>query len=253
MVYAIVRVPKSGSTTLVHIMKAALPDAQVFQLPHDKIGKWNTSPIQGLRFLRSQKKALFGRYRSFSLDKVMARIETNARCGDLIAGGHVTLATFKRLKLETRVVTLLRDPVSRFLSQYNYARRNYQRKPLYRRFDSSFLERRAGTLSIDDFAAAMEEHAEVLGNHASGMLGINDPHVIPEILQRELFHFGVLEAMPAFLEGLQHKLGRRIEGVHRNATGERAATELSAETRARIERLNALDCELYEVARQLGG
>lgn len=252
MVYAIVRVPKSGSTTLGHVMKAALPDAQVFHLPHDKIGKWNTSRIQGLRFLRAQKKALFGRYGSFSLDRVMARIEANARDGDLIAGGHVMLTTFKRLKLETRVVTLLRDPVSRFLSQYNYARRNYQRKPSYLRFDSSFLERQAGTLSIDDFAAAMEEHADVLGNHASRMLGITDPQAIPETLQRELFHFGVLEAMPVFLQGLQDKLGRTIEGAHRNATGERAATELSAETRARIERVNALDCELYEVARKLG-
>ncbi|MGF1650815.1 MAG: sulfotransferase domain-containing protein [Hyphomicrobiaceae bacterium] len=249
--YGLLRIPKSGSTTLVEMVRTALPAAQVYPLPHDQLSKWQTSRLQKLRYLRTRHKTLFYRYGAFSLSKALNHICLHARDGDILAGGHVGFETFRKVDADVRIITILREPLAVFLSQYNYARMNYENKRGLARLDSSFLERMAAKYSVEGFADALLERQDVMGDHAAPLLAIKNASDIEGRLAQDLFHFGLLEDIGGFAAELSVKLGCKVPLRSANVTGRKAARDLSSATRAKLEQLRPLDFEIYDVAVRL--
>jgi len=247
--YAIIRIPKSGSASLQQIVREAYPYAALYELPHSSFGDWQVGTLDRLRFMRQEKRKLMRRHQTISLDKALRRIATDSNDGDIIGGGHVCLSTLKEIQAEIKLITLLRDPAARLLSEYNYSHNQYHKRFILNRVDTSFSKKMAAKHDLDRYVSIMLEHKGQIGNIACQLLNIDESSEIERRLNEDLFHFGVLEDMSGFINKLSEKCGRQLRTVERNVTRKRAADKIDKETLAKIERLNDLDFELYEQAR----
>ena len=133
----VMRIPKSGSISLTLMMKQAFEDRRFFELPTSLVGDMGDSPMQRLRACRSQSRHLLRRYRTLSMAKAIRTIEHLASDGDVVGGGHIDHATFCRFTCPVRYVVLFREPVARFVSEYNYSRAGYFKKKRWLRFDAA--------------------------------------------------------------------------------------------------------------------
>ena len=249
--YAVIRIPKSGSSSLQQIVREAYPDAYLHALPHSRFGDWRVGTLDNLRFIRQQKRRLVQRHGTLSLDKALRRIDSKSRDGDIVGSGHVSLATFRNLKSHLNVITLLRDPAARLLSEYNYGHDKYHERFLLNRIDNSFSKKMASRHELDRYVSILLEHKDKIGNIACQLLDIDESSQIKSRLNDDLFHFGVLEDMADFIDRLSEKCGRPLQTVERNVTRRRAAEKIDRDTFAKIERLHELDFELYEQARAI--
>jgi len=249
--YAVIRVPKSGSSSLQQIVREAYPQASFHGLPHSSFGDWRTGALDRIRFVRQEKRSLLRRHRTFSIDKALRKIDDESHDGDIVGGGHVALATFRKLRSDLNVITLFRDPAARLLSEYNYSRNQYHERFMLNRLDTSFSKKMASRHDLDRYVSIMLEHKDTVGNIACQLLDIQETGQIGPRLGEDLFHFGVLENMADFIDRLSEKCGRPLQAVERNITRRRAADAIDKDTLAKIERLNDLDFELYEQARAM--
>ena len=133
----VIRVPKSGSTSLTSMVQQAFAGRQFFELPTALVGDMGDSALQKLRARRSQARHLLRHYRTASMEKAIASIEARGADGDVIGGGHIDHATFSTFSTPVRYVVLFRDPIDRFVSEYNYSRAGYfEKSPGYACFST---------------------------------------------------------------------------------------------------------------------
>lgn len=244
-----VRVPKSGSQSLMQGLTAAFADNHIFYVPNTLDPDSQVSSLQRLRFFRARYQNLSRHYGTVSMRAVWVRIEREARAGDLLMGGHVDFRTASaNIRRPLRIITLLREPIARARSEYDYMRRGYQRKAPLNRFDASVLHKRAGRLDFDSFLDFLFAHRAIYGDIASQFLGWSGADNVSEFFARNVFHCGVLERGGDFARGLTEKLGRPFALPAENrTTGERPA--ISARQRSLLEQIYARDIELYNWAR----
>lgn len=247
--YAVIRVPKSGSSSLQQIVREAYPDARFHALPHSSFGDWRVGTLDKIRFVRQEKRSLLRRHGTLSLEKALRRINAESSDGDIVGGGHVSLATMWKLDADLKVITLLRDPAARLLSEYNYSHNQYHERFVLNRIDTSFSKKMASKHDLDRYVSIMLEHKNRIGNIACQLLNIDESSQIERRLYEDFFHFGVLEDMADFMDRLSEKCGRPLNAVERNVTHNRAADKINRHTLTKIERLHDLDFELYEQAR----
>jgi hypothetical protein len=240
-----VRMPKSGSQSLVRALTDAFGGQRIFYVPNTLDPDSRVSPLQRLRFLRARFQNLSRNYGTVSMRAVWARIEREARSGDLMMGGHVDFRTASaKIRRPLRIITLLREPVARAQSEYEYMRRAYARKPWLSRFDASVLHKRAGRLDFDFFLDFLFAHRAIYGDIASQYLGWNGQDDLAEFFARNVFHCGVLERSGEFAQGLAEKLGRPLVlPVENRTSGERP--EITARQRSLLEQIYARDLALY--------
>ncbi len=248
--FAVVRVPKSGSSSLQKMVRDAYPGAAFHALPHSFFGDWKTDVLQKLRYLRSQKRSLLSNHGTLSLKKAIAAINRKSKSGDIVGGGHISFDTFRALEAKVNAITILRDPVARFISEYNYSRNSANRRPAPLRFDLAFSKKMALQHDINAYASIMLEHKPMVGNIACELLSITSSDQIAPRLD-DLFHVGVLEDIDGFVAGLSEKAGTRLEMTRSNVTPNRTAVAIDADTRAKIEALYDLDMELHAQARDI--
>src|SRR5436309_2180296 len=124
-----VRVPKSGSQSLMRGLEAAFAGRRIFYVPNTLDPDSRVSRVQRLRFLRARFQNLSRHYGSVTMRAAWKRIEREASSGDLLMGGHVDFRTAaSHLSRPLKLITLLRQPIARALSEYEYMRRGYARK-----------------------------------------------------------------------------------------------------------------------------
>jgi Sulfotransferase domain len=246
-----VRIPKSGSESLVELVRTAFADRRVFYLPDTQDADGQLSAFQRLRFLRSRWRNLLSHYRAFDMRDAYDIIEQQARTGDVIAGGHIDFASARaNIGLPLKMITLFRDPVHRSFSEYNYARQVYLKRNVSRRFTAALMPKVAGTRDFDGFLDFMDEHKSVYGNLASRYIGWNGGDDLGAYFAHNVFHAGILEERERFARGLSDKLRKPLAFPHENQTERKSETTITASQRTKIERIYAHDMTLYVWARK---
>ena len=245
-ILALVRVPKSGSTTLVWMVRTALPDARIYRMP--KLMRSNEGPsrLEGWRETRSRARRFWKLFRTVSEEKAWQRLAARLRDGDIVSGHFPYGAPlFPGFRID--YVTLLRNPLDRLISEYNYARENFSKLgPIQRLYRGGLVEA-AGRLGFADFLSFIEERRELFENiatrYATGARSCDDPQ---GFFDRHYYHWGVVERLDRFADGLSAKLGAPVQTRHERITANKAEISLSRADKARFERLFGEDIRMYE-------
>jgi len=244
--YGIVRIPKSGSSTLRNLVQNAFPSARLHLLPDCIRDNAQASLFQYFRFWRSRAKSLLPQYRTLSFNRAVRMIEESAADGDIIGGGHIDYAGFARFTSPVKLIVLVRDPVTRLLSEYNYNRSGYLRKPWRVRFDASVKAKLAGRYSLEGYVDAMAEQPRAFGNTAAKYLGIETEAGIETRFSKDVLLAGALEEEDRFRRALEAKAGIPVPPIHTNATRETFEADIPAHLRGKIEKLYALDFAIHD-------
>lgn len=241
-----VRVPKSGSKSLLLMLGEAFAGRRVFYLPDTLRPETALSRWQRFRLWRSQRQNLMQKLGTFSLDAAFAKIEAEGRPGDLIAGGHSDQSLVRgRLSRPVRIVTLLRDPAARALSDYNYARAGYLRKKPWQRFDAHLLARIAAARDFAGFLDFQLDHAAVFSDPAAAFLGWREDQALEAWRADNLWDWATLDTAGKLAGRIAGRLDRPAVFGRHNRT-EVGRTAVTADERRRIERLCARDYALFE-------
>jgi hypothetical protein len=242
-----IRVPKCGSSSLNHALNAAFADRRTFFLPDTLHMDGQFSAFHDWRFRRAVRRALRGNYGDPRMAKALETIGAQARPGDLISGGHFDYVSVKAaLPIPARIITILRDPVDRCVSEYNYARAGYLRRGFLQQIDSKAQAKIAARYSLVGYLDYLLERREAYGDLASRLLGWDGAEPLKAYFAANVFHAGVLEESADFAYGLSEKLGKPINFPWDNSTLVREADGADAEARRRIEQLYPRDIALYE-------
>ncbi|MDR3512082.1 MAG: sulfotransferase family 2 domain-containing protein [Caulobacteraceae bacterium] len=245
-----IRVPKSGSSSLSHALNAAFAERRTFFLPDTLNLDGRHSAFQRWRFQRARKGALRAHYGDPRLASALATINADARPGDLIAGGHFDFGFARQaLSRPARAIAMLRDPVARCVSEYNYARQNHLARDVFKRIDSKTQPKIAARYDLVGYLDYLLDRRETYGDLASQYLGWDGAQPLDRFFETAVFHAGVLEDSATFAFGLAEKLGRPVDFPWANSTLDRKAQAADAAARRRIEQLYARDFELYEHVR----
>lgn len=178
--------------------------------------------------------------------------------------GHFSFGVHRRLGIDARYVTILRDPLARVVSFY----RHQERDPF-----GDYHSLIAGGMTIADFVRS--EKCYQVNNHMVRMLSaedgieavggsgvfetIDDRRLLDRALANLDSHFafvGLSERLDESVAGLGAALGWRARPLvpRLNVDATRETLAVDDETCAAVEQYNALDRELYEeVARRFAG
>ncbi|NBB15719.1 hypothetical protein GVN21_10170 [Caulobacter sp. SLTY] len=242
-----IRIPKSGSTSLTRMLGQAFEDRGRFYLPDTLRREASLSGWQAFRLWRSQTQNLVQKLGVLTLDAALRKIEAEGRPGDLIAGGHSDVATVRRrVTLPVRFVTLMREPAERARSDYNYARAGYLKKKPWQRFDAHILAGAAGRYDFAGFLDFQLDHPEVFGDLAAAYLGWPEGKSLDAHLTETLWDWATLETADKLAARLTARMGKPVAFGRHNKTQTIARSDISADERAKIERLCARDYELYQ-------
>lgn len=240
-----VRVPKSGSASLMRGLAEAFSGRRIFYLPNTLDPDSLVSPLQKLRFLRARFQNLQRHYRTVSIRSIWTRINREAEPGDLLMGGHADFRTVRtHIAQPLKIITLLREPLARARSEYDYMRRSQLRKTPLRRFDSSVLHKAAGRYDFDSYLDYLFDRRAIYGDIACQYLAWDGSEEISEYFARNVFHCGVLERSEEFASGLAEKLGRAFALPHENREPA-SRPEITAAQRAKLEQIHERDLSLY--------
>jgi hypothetical protein len=170
-------------------------------------------------------------------------------CGVRCVSAHVPFseAVFDRFHNEYNFITILREPVSRYISHYFFS---YGRKAHAGISESlpEFIETDRGA-----------QHGAMFVYYFSGLEPSHDMRSAEAIERarnnlRKFDVVGLLEDLPRFQERLGDVLDIRVKIGHENkgrADGSTKRTIITPELRRRIEELCCPDIEIYELARSL--
>lgn len=248
--FVLVRVPKSGSTSLQRVFASVCPDAQIFDAPEtSRTISSGVTFYEKLRNTRRRWRHFLGERGAWTEAGFWKAVNRQAADGDIIAG-HICYGEPQLPDFDLDYVTLLRDPRERILSNYNYDRVGFQKRSgLRRAYATGQLKASGGTfldylnyLADADRRAIQPSTLYVLGDEGKGEAPF-------EFLKARYFHFGIIEEMDRFAADLGEKLGRKAEAAWRNKTPKRKHAALSQDEARMIEQIFPDDLELYEQTR----
>ena len=160
-----------------------------------------------------------------------------------LVAGHFSYSclAYEHYRKDTLFMSLLRDPVARFLSHYFYNR--------YKKSDHYSLD-----CSLDEYLDGERAHHSArtyMHNFGVDKCGlIEDPNdQYNQALQnlRDLDILGVVEDMASFANTLSERVGRRVEfpKVRPNPRGDNYSEEVTPVQRRKIEAMCTEDLNLY--------
>ncbi len=218
--YAVIRIPKSGSRSLGIMVEKSLPSSHHFkipQLPFDTPD--HLHPAEKFRVTRRMIHGLL-KYRALNAEMMWKNVSRKARDGDIISG-HMPYGDPQLPGWQLRYITLFRDPIDRVVSEYYYSRKGYLSRPLWRRWYHKGHAEVTGTKSFSDYVRYLCNHRPRFSNPALKYATGGDSHQDPlSFLKEHYFHFGILERMDLFTSQLAEKLDAPVCQVWENKSDE---------------------------------
>ncbi|MBT8344756.1 MAG: sulfotransferase family protein [Desulfofustis sp.] len=204
--YAVIRIPKSGSRSLGVMVEKSLPSSHHFRIPQLSVD--SPERLHPAEKFRARRRLLQGllKYRALNAEMVWKNVSRRARDGDIISG-HMPYGMPQLPGWELLYITLLRDPIDRVVSEYYYSRKGYLSRPHWRRLYHKGHAEIAGTKSFPDYVRYLCDHRPRFSNPALKFVTGGDDHQDPlSFLKEHYFHFGILERMDLFARQLAQKL-----------------------------------------------
>jgi len=250
-VYVVIRVPKSGSTSLANMMRDGLRGATVYDMPTPAEAQYGRPLIEQFRFARNRLRMLRRLHGTYSMATAWRRIAEQARSGDVVTG-HIRFGDADLPGLELKHITLVRDPVARVLSDYNYARLGFQKRHVVRRLYHRGPVMAAGLYDFSGYLAYLDErrgeYGDITARYVYGRASVSDPQAF---IRTNYFHIGTTERLSLFLLGLGRKLGVPVAMRRDNITARQEVTAIAAADRPVFERVFGRDIAIYEAVRSL--
>ncbi len=241
-VYAVLRIPKSGSTSLADAMISALNPPHVFSI-NTLMPDAHVSRIEYLRALRKLLRRRWKAHGVFSEEAMWRKIDARLVDGDILTG-HFTYGYVRLQRPALRYVTLVRDPLRQFISEFKWIRHGYAKRNILRRVYQR--GRNFAANSLESFLGFLDEHSDLYRNPTTRYITGNPDHPDPfGHLQNSYFAFGILEESAAFCADFERKAGIRITLPHLNLSPSDSQETLSGQNLALFEKLYAKDIELY--------
>jgi len=243
--YVVIRIPKSASTSLETIVKSAFPEARLFDMVGAIYGDEKVSVIEKLRSLRKERRRIWKNYRCLSPDSAWNKIEKTARHGDIVSG-HFGIDEIKINSIDKKLITLLRNPMSRLLSDYNYSRNGFYKRNAFQRSYHNGRLAAAGRYSFEGYLSFLKDNQEYYGRYMSHFV-TGDGHVEDklEFMRENYFSFGTVEKIDRFRQDFKKKTGVTTRPVLKNHTQQKTRLALSSREVSLIEQLCVEDIELY--------
>lgn len=248
--YFFIRVPKCASTALREALVAAHPTFAALKLRSPMSYSWGQGFYGNLRLLKKERRMLWNNFRVLSYPAMWKKLAADNKIGRIISG-HIRYSEIKMDLSEVRLVTLLRDPVDRFISEYNYSRNSYQNK--------GFLSQRlytdersyAGRYSLEDYVTYLETTS--LSKHEYQLeyvVDLNFQGDPIEFMEKNYFCYGLVENMAAFKSDFLAKTGVELKLQNLNRSSGSSKVSISKSLRTRIETLCSKDIEFYNHIKQ---
>ncbi|GAB4460534.1 MAG: sulfotransferase family 2 domain-containing protein [Anaerolineae bacterium] len=174
--------------------------------------------------------------------------------------GHMPFGLHHWMPRPATYITLLRDPVTRFVSEYYYVRRNPDHPGHNALLEDGttlheYAERHGGDTMTRCICGFYDHDARQswVSTNWTAEEAAQAGDTARRNLATQFQAVGVTERFDEFLLLLRHRLGwRNVFYLKRNVTSGRPAKEaLPPETRALIEARHRLDTELYALAHRL--
>jgi len=246
----VIRTPKSASSSLAAIVGQAFPAARAFVLPNTLDIEGSISTLQQLRHIRHAARINYRWHRLLRLEQVFERINIQANPGDILTGGHIDFDTCRtKLARAARFITVVRNPVDRSLSEYAYARAGHRRKRGLAKWDASLVAKAAGRYSFEGYLDFLTDHRAAFADVACRYVGLRAGQDIAAHFAAHAYHFGTVDNLPAFANGLAEKTGQKVEVRHLNSTEAPTPIKLTQAEHRKVERLYAGDFALYDWCR----
>ncbi len=244
--YALVRIRKSGSQSLVEMITTALPQSKIFAMPPiPPPADMGVDSFEDFRRIRRTKKRLRKVFQTLSYPKAWEILNATARKGDIVSG-HFMHGTPVLPDWDLRYITMVREPISRLYSEYRYCRQSYFQRPAWRRWHLAGRLKVAGKGSFGDYIqylhAQGDRFANPLVGYVTGGAAVADPY---EFLKANYFHYGTMERMDLFAQQLSAKLGASASTVWKNKTEKVPAIAGEDYDQALLEALISKDIQLY--------
>lgn len=228
-------IPKTGGTSVISSLRKKYP--------------FHFFLVDAEDSLNAAKKIYGQDYKSFEqcfqLRECVAAyaMETGFKC----IAGHIPYSRnlFERTDGKYLSVTVLRDPIRRFISKYLY---NYHKSSGHRNYDMIFSEYLDSEIGIN----SGREYLRYLNDaHKSDDVPENQ---MVKTAKENILKFdivGFLENMDRFASDFRQKTNVKIKIAHKNRTRDLAYQQtFPPETIKRIKEVCKYDIEIYEHARQ---
>ena len=254
-VYIVIRVPKCGSTSLARMFAKALPDSKEYYissanlvLAHEENEK--IPSLEKFRILKNTTRSIWKKHRCLSFDAVWDKTNRTIKDNDIIHG-HLTIDSIELKNIDKRLVSVIRDPYDRMLSDYNYFRNSFYKK----NFISQKYKNRqyiAGNYDLEGYISYLAENQPLFGRYISrfiiGKEKVDNPI---EYIQSNYFAFGVLERMDLFIDDFYKKSGIKLTQQKANITKSKKVNQLSDSQRNAISKFCEEDIDLYKTISSL--
>jgi hypothetical protein len=252
--YVLVRIRKSGSQSLVEMIHSALPASRIFSMPPiPPKADLGIELSEDFRRVRRTKKRLWKLFKTLDYPNAWKILDATAQPGDVVSGHfHYGAPVLPSWKL--KYITIVREPVRRLFSEYQYCRKSYLERPFWRHFHIAARLKVAGRGSFDDYVGYLHKHREQFANPMSGYIiggqTVSDPY---DFLCQNYFHFGTLEKIGTFTEQLSIKLGSTSAPAWKNKTSAAPGKPPADYDANKVQDLLGMDIRLYEmIDRNLG-
>lgn len=246
----VVRVPKSASSSLAAMALQAFPDRRIVKLPNTLDLDGRCSALQRLRHARHVTRLVLRDHGTLSLTSVFDKINAMQPQATMVTGGHIDFdACRTRIAHRLKMITIVRNPIDRSVSEYAYARAGFTRKPAHTKFDASLTAKAAGRYSYEGFLDFLIERSDAFGDITSRYLGWDGLRDLDAYFAENVFHFGVVDDLRSFAAGLARKTGHAVRMEHLNTGPSVLESALKGGERSKLERLYPKDFELYDWCR----